>query len=135
MEFGESLGYVLIGLLFIGVVALLYRKATKPRIQPGTGSVETPVVTPLSFAQLLVEAAEVAETLVAAAEQLYVDERLPKNERFDYVMKQLRVFFPQLDEERLRLTIEAAVYWLKIATATATSAPKKPPVRKAAPVP
>ena len=62
----------------------------------------------------IIEAAETAEILVAAAEQLWLTGRLPKTERFNYVMEQLRERFPTVDLDQLEATVESAVYWLKI---------------------
>jgi hypothetical protein len=62
----------------------------------------------------IIDAAETAEILVAAAEQLWLTGRLPKTERFNYVMEQLRERFPTVDLDQLEATVESAVYWLKI---------------------
>ena len=62
----------------------------------------------------IIEAAETAEILVAAAEQLWLTGRLPKTERFNYVMEKLRERFPTVDLDQLEATVESAVYWLKI---------------------
>ena len=62
----------------------------------------------------LLEAAETAEILVAAAEQLWLTGRLPKTERFNYVMEQLRERFPTVDLDQLEATVESAVYWMKL---------------------
>jgi hypothetical protein len=62
----------------------------------------------------IIEAAETAEILVAAAEQLWLTGRLPKTERFNYVMEQLRERFPTVDLDQLEATVESAVYWLKL---------------------
>jgi hypothetical protein len=62
----------------------------------------------------IIDAAETAEILVAAAEQLWLTGRLPKTERFNYVMEQLRERFPTIDLDQLEATVESAVYWLKI---------------------
>ena len=62
----------------------------------------------------IIEAAETAEILVAAAEQLWLTGRLPKTERFNFVMEQLREKFPNFDVDQLEATVESAVYWLKL---------------------
>ena len=62
----------------------------------------------------IIDAAETAEILVAAAEQLWLTGRLPKTERFNYVMEQLRERFPTVDLDQLEATVESAVYWLKL---------------------
>lgn len=54
-----------------------------------------------------------ASGLVAAAEQLWLTGKLPKDDRFRYVADRLAIAYPDLDEDQLRTTIEAAVYWLK----------------------
>lgn len=54
-----------------------------------------------------------ASNLVAAAEQLWSTGKLPKDDRFKYVADRLKITYPDIDEDQLRTTIEAAVYWLK----------------------
>jgi hypothetical protein len=63
----------------------------------------------------IIDAAEMADVLVSAAEQLWTSGRLPKDERFNYVMGQLRDEFPTMDVDQLEATVESAVYWLKLA--------------------
>ena len=67
-------------------------------------------------AATIIDAAEMADVLVSAAEQLWMSGRLPKTERFNYVMEQLRMQFPAVDIDQLEATVESAVYWLKIAS-------------------
>lgn len=62
------------------------------------------------------EAAILARELVAAAEQLWLTGRLPRDERLDYVMDKLALYFPDLDRQQVYPLVEAAVYWLKRAT-------------------
>lgn len=59
------------------------------------------------------DASEVAQTAVAAAEQLWRTGKLPKTERFDYALGLLQKEFPALDPIQLRASVEAGVYWLK----------------------
>ena len=70
--------------------------------------------TPQDVVQTIVEAAELADVLVSAAEQLWLDGRLPADKRFEYVMDQLKVHFPTINTDHLEATIESAVYWLKV---------------------
>ena len=69
---------------------------------------------PQDAVQTIVEAAELADVLVSAAEQLWLDGRLPADKRFEYVMDQLQVHFPAINTDHLEATIESAVYWLKV---------------------
>jgi hypothetical protein len=69
---------------------------------------------PQDVVQTIVEAAELADVLVSAAEQLWRDGRLPADKRFEYVMNQLQVHFPAINTDHLEATIESAVYWLKV---------------------
>ena len=66
-------------------------------------------------AATIIDAAEMADVLVSAAEQLWMSGRLPKTERFNYVMEQLRHQFPTVDIDQLEANVESAVYWLKLA--------------------
>ncbi len=86
------------------------------------------------------DASEVAQTAVAAAEQLWRTGKLPKTERFDYALGLLQKEFPGLDPVQLRASVEAGVYWLKQAAAVRQAhQPGQPeaaqglPVRPAAP--
>lgn len=67
-------------------------------------------------AATIIDAAEMADVLVSAAEQLWLTGRMPKEERFGWVMEQLRMQFPAVDIDQLEATVESAVYWLKIAS-------------------
>lgn len=69
----------------------------------------------------IVEAADVAQTAVAAAEQLWRTGKLPKSERFDYALGLLQKEFPGLDPIQLRASVEAGVYWLKMALPAASA--------------
>jgi hypothetical protein len=67
-----------------------------------------------SVVDLVSDAAYTARTLVAAAEQLASTGKLRTNDdKLNYVMAELARLYPALDTEQLRITIEAAVYWLK----------------------
>lgn len=55
-----------------------------------------------------------ARELVLAAEQLWQTGRLEKDDRFNWTMGRLTESFPNLDEETLVGSIEAAVGWMKI---------------------
>lgn len=61
----------------------------------------------------LQEVSQVAETAVAAAEQLWRTGKLPADKRFDYAMSLLEAEFPALQGEHLKAALEAAVFWLK----------------------
>lgn len=58
-------------------------------------------------------AAALAEQAVSAAEQLWIDGRLEKGERFEYVADFMRRSFPALSNEMLEILIEGAVLQLK----------------------
>lgn len=64
----------------------------------------------------IVDAAETAEVLVSAAEQLWLSGKLPKEGRFPYVLNRLVAEFPAINQQQLEATIEAAVYWLKVSS-------------------
>lgn len=95
---GEMLAWVSIGLT-VAVLAVVWLR-TRPA---SVGEAMTQ----------LQEAAEFARAAVMAAEQLWKNGTLEPDERLDYVMDRLTAEFPGLDEERARMTVEAAVYWLK----------------------
>lgn len=61
----------------------------------------------------LLQVAEVAETAVSAAEQLWRTGKLPKDERFTYALSLLEKEFPALNRDHLTAALEAAVFWLK----------------------
>lgn len=59
-----------------------------------------------------------AREAVAAAEQLWRTGQIPeadgvKDPRFVWAAERLEALFPQLSDEALEMTIEAAVFWLK----------------------
>lgn len=62
---------------------------------------------------LVYEAMSTARTLVEGAEQLWQSGQLPKDERFYAVFEPMERMYPNLDRDALRLTIEAAVRWLR----------------------
>jgi hypothetical protein len=67
-----------------------------------------------SVVDIISDAAYTARTLVAAAEQLASTGKLPTNDdKLDFALLELSKLYPALDGDQLRLTIEAAVYWLK----------------------
>ncbi len=61
----------------------------------------------------LQEVSAVAQTAVAAAEQLWTTGQLPRDARFDYALSLLEAEFPALKREHLIAALEAAVFWLK----------------------
>lgn len=66
-----------------------------------------------SAASGILEATETAKVLVMAAEQLWLTGKLPKDERLDFVLDQLGAQYTWLDADQARVTVEAAVFWLK----------------------
>jgi len=50
-----------------------------------------------------------AQEIVPAVEQLYLTRQIPKEQRLDMVMVELRAHFPDLEEYHLRWAIEKAV--------------------------
>ena len=96
--FEQYFPYVAFGLVVIGLVVLWLRKP--------------PATAQEAFAQVQ-EATEVTRQLVAAAEQLWTTGRLPRDERFNWVVKNLATQYPDMNSEQAAVTIEAAVYWLK----------------------
>ena len=75
--------------------------------------VRTKPATPEAAAASIRDASEVAQTAVAAAEQLWRTGKLPKSERFDYALGLLQKEFPALAPIQLSASVEAGVYWLK----------------------
>lgn len=57
---------------------------------------------------------EDAKNLVMAAEQLWLTGELPADQRFDYVAGQLMEMYPHLKPATLRMSVEAAVHWMKL---------------------
>jgi hypothetical protein len=107
MEIGEILTFGTTVLVFLILLGLLLRQR-----QPQSEEM-------LSFTDvgtLVVQASETALELVAGAEQLWLTGRLPKDGRFRMVYNQLAEIYPDLNEDQLTTTIEAAVYWLKMAS-------------------
>lgn len=68
-------------------------------------------VTGDSLLQQIGDAAVIAQTLVAAAEQMAETGTIEKTARFNYVFARLRELFPGLSEDMLIAAIEGAV-WL-----------------------
>lgn len=70
-------------------------------------------------------AQDAARQAVSAAEQLWRTGQIPENAsgekdaRFEWALERLQTLFPDLDEDTLEMTIEAAVFWLKSAFALA----------------
>ena len=62
----------------------------------------------------LQDAVAEARELVLAAEQLYRTGRLPKDKRFTWVYNRLKANLPNLPEDTLATSVEAAVAWLKL---------------------
>lgn len=52
---------------------------------------------------------------VLAAEQLWSTGRLAKDSRFGFVVTRLKGLFPEISEETIEDSIEAAVAWMKMA--------------------
>lgn len=98
MEMGEILG--LASVVLTGVLLVVVWLRTRP------ASVGEAIAS-------LQEVSAVAETAVAAAEQLWRTGKLPADKRFDYAMSLLEAEFPALQGEHLKAALEAAVFWLK----------------------
>ena len=56
---------------------------------------------------------ETSRDLVLAAEQLWVTGKLPKGGRLDFVIDNVRKYFPEVPDEVVRTGAEAAVGWMK----------------------
>lgn len=95
---GEWLPWVAVGLTAV-TLAVLWMRTRPASMDEAINQVQ--------------EAAEFARIAVQAAEQLWASGTLPADERLNYVMDLLLAEFPGLDREKARMTIEAAVYWLK----------------------
>lgn len=59
------------------------------------------------------KAAGAAREYVLAAEQLWATGRLEKGNRLYFVVKRLKVLFPDMSESTLEDSVEAAVAWMK----------------------
>jgi len=100
MEISEALGYITAGVSVI-ILALLWLRTRPIGIEQAHND--------------LLLAAELARTAVAAAEQLWRSGRMPADDRFDYAMSVLQSQLPGVDVAQLQASIEAAVYWLRMA--------------------
>lgn len=105
--FEQYIPYVAFALVVVGLVALWMRK---------------PPATAAEALAEVQEATEITRQLVAAAEQLWQTGRLPRDQRFDWVAKNLGKQYPNMDAEQAAVTIEAAVYWLNNGLARAAGA-------------
>lgn len=78
------------------------------------GEIELPTTLPEAAAMIL-DAAEVADHYVKAAEQLRKTGKLPEDMRFPWVLERMQRLFPDLTEEELAEAIETKVMELNIA--------------------
>jgi hypothetical protein len=98
MSTGEILGIVSVGLTAVLLIVVWLR--TRPQnVSEAISSLQ--------------EVSAVAQTAVAAAEQLWTTGKLPRDERFTYALDLLETEFPALKREHLIAALEAAVFWLK----------------------
>lgn len=95
---GEMLMWVSIGLT-VAVLAVVWLRTRPANVGEAINQMQ--------------EAAEFARIAVQAAEQLWKSGSLSADARLDYAMDLIVAEFPGLDKDRARMTIEAAVYWLK----------------------
>ncbi len=93
----ESVIYLVLAVLVGGGIAYVLLRRTG---KVGVGDV---------LAQVK-DAATIAATLVAAAEQMAESGQITKDARFNYVFSRLRELFPGLSEDTLIAAIEGAVY-------------------------
>lgn len=70
---------------------------------------------------MIIEASETARVMVMAAEQLWRTGKLPADQRFDWVARQLRQQY-DLEPAQVAALIEAGVYWAKHLMAAPTVA-------------
>lgn len=98
MNTGEILGIASVGLTAVLLIVVWLR--TRPQ------NVSEAITS-------LQEVSAVAQTAVAAAEQLWTTGKLPRDARFDYALSLLEAEFPALQREHLIAALEAAVFWLK----------------------
>lgn len=110
METGEILG--LASVVLTGVLLIVVWLRTRPQ------SIDEAVAS-------LQEVSQVAQTAVAAAEQLWRTGKLPADKRFEYAMSLLESEFPALQSEHLKAALEAAVFWLKTGLAAQAQAQQK----------
>jgi len=98
--------FSIVAVVVLGLLAIvaLWRDGIKPTAKGVIGKVE-------EFSAAI----EAAQTMVYAAEQLYLSGQLPKDKRFEYVFVRLRVLFPDLDPGLLNSAVEAAVPLVTIA--------------------
>lgn len=59
----------------------------------------------------------VARQAVAAVEQLWKTGQIKKDERFAAAAGFVRRYYPALTDDQIKMTVEAAVFWLKQAAA------------------
>ncbi|HXF60307.1 MAG TPA: hypothetical protein VNK95_01740 [Caldilineaceae bacterium] len=98
----DAWGYLVIGAVLAALAFLVAR-----RTEGGESSA-------VDVAGEMVRAATVARELVAAAEQLYLTGKLPRDERFDYAVDRLGELFPNIEPNQLVALVEAAVYFLRL---------------------
>lgn len=108
MSYGEWI--VLAVAVLTGVLVVVFWVRTRP-------------ATAEQAAASIRDASAVAQTAVAAAQQLWQTGKLPKDRRFDYALGLLQKEFPNLDPVQLRASVEAGVYWLKLAMPAGTQQP------------
>lgn len=98
----ETIVYYALGLIFMGGLLFWVGRQTGGAASLGdaTGQVR--------------DAAEVAFELVSAAEQLMRTGQIERDERFDWVYRQLEAYVPGLTEDQLEVVIESAVLWLNV---------------------
>lgn len=65
---------------------------------------------------LITSAITTATHLVGAAEQLWLTGKIPKDERFAWVERELRRVLPSIEPGQIIALIEGAVYWMKVDT-------------------
>lgn len=113
---GEMLAWVSIGLT-VAVLAVVWLR-TRPA-SVGEAMMQ------------LQDASEFARSAVMAAEQLWRSGELPSDDRLDYVLARLTNEFPGMDLDKARMTVEAAVYWLKYVSRASKPAPAVEPAAPA----
>lgn len=59
-------------------------------------------------------AAGAAKEWVLAAEQLWLTGKLERDARFEFVLDKLQAIYPEIDEDTLTGSIEAAVRWARM---------------------
>ncbi|RIK41616.1 MAG: hypothetical protein DCC55_11405 [Chloroflexi bacterium] len=100
MAFDMTTIFVAVVFGIVALVALLRGKVSVTGLIEASTDIQT--------------AAGAARELVLAAEQLWLSGKITKHERYQYVLTRLQEIFPDMEDDTLAGSIEAAVAWMKL---------------------